>query len=151
MKKLSTIFAVLFFTVFILSSCGGSESKEPEATIEDSAATTEETAGTIEETSGTTDESSTKTEESSSATEVESTVSNSDCDEFIKDYEGFVNSYITVARKMKANPTDMTILSEYTEMASKATTMQSKAGDCTDAIYADKIAKLATKLAKAGM
>ena len=52
---------------------------------------------------------------------------------------------------MKANPSDMSIISEYSEMTSKAATMQSKAGDCTDAKYAAKIAKLATKLATAGM
>ena len=140
-----TIFGTILFATFILSSCGGSSSKESEATTEETA------APTTEETAGTTDESSTKTEESSSTTEVESTESKSDCDEFIKDYEEFVNSYIKIAKKMKANPTDMTIMSEYTEMASKATTMQTKAGDCTDAVYVDKLAKLATKLATAGM
>ena len=139
-----TIFGTILFAAFILSSCGGSSSKESEATTVDSASTTDETAGT-------TDESSAKTEESSSTTEAESTESKSDCDEFIKDYEVFVNSYIAIAKKMKANPTDMSIMSEYSEMASKATTMQTKAGDCTDAVYADKIAKLATKLATAGM
>ena len=141
-----TIFGTILFAAFILSSCGGSSSNESEATTEESA-----TATTTEEAAGTSDESASTTEESASTTEAESTESQSDCDEFIKDYEEFVNSYISIAKKMKANPSDMTIMSEYTEMASKAATMQTKAGDCSDAKYVDKLAKLATKLATAGM
>ena len=150
MKKITTIFAALFFSVFILSSCGGSDSKETEATTEEQTTTTEEQSTTGDAT-GTTDESAGTKDESAGSTEVESTESKTDCDGFIKDYEEFVNSYIAIAKKMKANPSDMTIMSEYTEMASKAATMQTKAGDCSDAKYVDKLAKLATKLATAGM
>jgi hypothetical protein len=144
MKNKMTIFGTILFAAFILSSCGGSSSTESEATTEEAATTTEEATGTS-------DESASTTEESASTTEAESTESQSDCDEFIKDYEEFVNSYISIAKKMKANPSDMSIMSEYTEMASKAATMQTKAGDCSDAKYVDKLAKLATKLATAGM
>jgi hypothetical protein len=144
MKNKMTIFGTILFAAFILSSCGGSSSTESEATTEEAATTTEEATGTS-------DGSASTTEESASTTEAESTESQSDCDEFIKDYEEFVNSYISIAKKMKTNPSDMSIMSEYTEMASKAATMQTKAGDCSDAKYVDKLAKLATKLATAGM
>ena len=82
-------------------------------------------------------------------TEEKSTESNNDCDQFIKDYEEFVDSYIVIIKKMKANPTDMTILSEYTEMAKNAATMQTNAGNCADSKYTTKLTKLGTKMAKA--
>ena len=130
-----TIFGAILFASFIFSSCGGDSSKDPETTTEEPAATTEEPAAA--------------TEEPVAKTEEKSTESNNDCDQFIKDYEEFVDSYIVIIKKMKANPTDMTILSEYTEMAKNAATMQTNAGNCADSKYTDKLTKLGTKMAKA--
>ena len=59
----------------------------------------------------------------------------------------YVNSYIAAAKKMKANPSDMSVMTEYSEMAAKASTMQTDAKDCTDPKYAAKLAKIAAKLA----
>lgn len=73
----------------------------------------------------------------------------SDCDQFIKDYEAFATSYIKVLKKYKANPTDMTVLGEYTEMAQKAAKMDKEAKDCNDAVYVSKIAAIASKIASA--
>ena len=115
------ILGAMLFASFILTSCGGSSSKEPAST----------------------------TEEPTAATEEKSTESSGDCDQFIKDYEEFVNSYIVVMKKMKANPSDMSVISEYTEMASKAANMQTDASDCNDAKYAAKLSQLATKMATA--
>ena len=75
--------------------------------------------------------------------------SSSDCDQFIEDYEDYVNNYIKIIKKMKANPSDMSIMTEYIEMASKAAEMQTGAADCTDAKYAAKLMKLSTKIANA--
>lgn len=94
--------------------------------------------------------SSTESSDNSSASSDETASSSStDCDQFITDYEEFVNSYISILKKYKANPTDASILTEYTEMASKAATMQTDAANCTDAKYATKLAKLASKMASA--
>lgn len=95
--------------------------------------------------------SSTESSDNSSASSDESTSasSSSDCDQFITDYEEFVSSYIAILKKYKANPTDMSILTEYSEMASKAATMQTDASNCTDAKYAAKLMKLNTKIANA--
>ena len=71
-----------------------------------------------------------------------------DCDQFIKDYESFINSYIKLFKKYKANPTDPSILTEYTEAAQKAAEMQTNASNCTDPKYATKLLKLSNKLAK---
>lgn len=81
----------------------------------------------------------------------DSVESSSDCDKFITDYEEFVTDYIKVLKKYKANPSDTSILTEYTELAQKASEMQSKASDCTDPKYATKLMQLASKIAKAGM
>jgi hypothetical protein len=75
--------------------------------------------------------------------------SGTDCDKFIKDYEDFINSYIAVIKKYKANPTDASILTEYTEMAEKAATMETDASNCTDAKYTEKLLKLNAKLTNA--
>ena len=74
-----------------------------------------------------------------------------DCDKFIKDYEDFANSYIKLIKKYKANPTDASILSEYTEAVDKASKMQTEASNCTDAKYATKLMDIANKIAKAAM
>jgi hypothetical protein len=74
-----------------------------------------------------------------------------DCDKFIQEYTAFVNSYIKVMKKYKANPSDPTILSEYTKAAQKASKLQSNASNCNDSKYAAKIMELSNKIAKALM
>jgi hypothetical protein len=97
-------------------------------------------------TSSTIEENSSLDEETSS-TDIES--SSADCDKFIKDYEAFINSYIKLIKKYKANPTDATILSEYTEALEKASAMENNVSLCNDTKYAAKLLELQTKLAKA--
>lgn len=77
--------------------------------------------------------------------------SNVDCDKFIKDYEAFVNSYVKLLKKYKANPTDMTILNEYTEAAQKAAEMEGNAATCDDPKHAAKFLELANKIAQAAL
>ena len=140
MKKLMTIFGAILFASAILSSCGGSDKN----TIDDLDDAIENYSDSnIDDTYNESSES-----EDISNDEIESS-SSSDCDQFIKDYEEFVNSYIVIIKKMKANPSDMSIMSEYTEMASNASTMQSDAADCNDIKYAAKLSQLATKMANA--
>ena len=87
--------------------------------------------------------------DNSSSTSSSASESKDDCDKFISDYEEFVKNYIVVFKKYKANPTDPSILTEYTDLASKATEMQAGAKDCTDPKYASKLLKLNTKMASA--
>jgi len=95
--------------------------------------------------------SSTSSGESTSSNEENVSTSNTDCDQFIKDYEAFANSYIKLLKKYKANPTDASILTEYTEAAQKAMDMQKDASNCTDVKYATKLMEIASKIAKAAM
>jgi hypothetical protein len=80
-----------------------------------------------------------------------STDDSSDCEQFITDYEEFVADYIKVLKKYKANPSDTSILTEYTELAQKASEMQSQASDCTDLKYATRLLQLSNKMAKAAL
>jgi hypothetical protein len=75
-------------------------------------------------------------------------VGNFDCDKFIEDYSSFVNSYIKLVQKYKANPTDPNIITEYAEAADKLTEIQSDISNCTDPKHANKLLELVNKLAK---
>ena len=88
---------------------------------------------------------------SSDVDQSNSSSSNVDCEQFVTDYEEFVNDYIRVLKKYKANPSDTSILTEYTELAQKAAEMQSQASDCTDPEYATRLLELSNKIAKAAM
>lgn len=134
MKKSITILGAMLFVSLIFTGCGGKDSAEST----EQAVTTEETLPKQEETTT-----------AEAPVEEKASESKSDCDEFIKNYEEFVNDYISIIKKMKANPTDMTIMGEYTDMATKAASMQSDAKNCTDPKYASQIAKLGMKMANA--
>ena len=75
--------------------------------------------------------------------------STTDCDKFMKDYEAFVNSYIKIFRKYKVNPTDASIMTEYTEAVEKATQLDKDGAMCTDTKYVTKLLELQNRLAKA--
>ncbi len=87
---------------------------------------------------------------SSDAAESSST-SSVDCEQFIKDYSDFADSYIKLLKKYKANPSDASILSEYSEAAQKAMDMQKDASSCTDPAYASELMQIANKIAKASV
>lgn len=77
--------------------------------------------------------------------------SSTDCDKFMKDYEAFVNNYIKLIKKYKANPTDGTILNEYTEALQNASTMANNVSLCSATKYATKLLELQNKLAKVSL
>jgi flagellum-specific peptidoglycan hydrolase FlgJ len=54
-------------------------------------------------------------------------------------------------KKYKANSSDPSILTEYTEAAQKAMDMQKDASSCTDPAYASKLMEIANKIAKAAI
>lgn len=77
--------------------------------------------------------------------------------QFLKDYEAWVDDYIAIVKKYKDNPTDMSILSDYTEMVSEMTEWSEKADEIeleledTDAAleYSAELLRIAGKLAEA--
>lgn len=77
-------------------------------------------------------------------------VSSSDCDKFLKGYEKFMLEYIDVLKKYQKNPSDPSIISDYTSMLSKANDWAEKTADCAnDSKYAAKLLEIQTKIANA--
>jgi hypothetical protein len=93
-----------------------------------------------------------KTATEETATPELKTESAGDCDQFIKDYEAFADSYVIIFKKYKENPTDASILTEYTEIAQKAVVFQEEDSVCmANPKYASKMLEIATKMAKAAL
>ena len=72
-----------------------------------------------------------------------------DCDTWLKNYERFVDKYIVVIKKYKANPSDASVMTEYSQLASEAARWAGKTPDCSDAKHVQKMAEIAAKLSKA--
>ena len=82
------------------------------------------------------------------STDVETT--GGDCDEFLSGYEQFMDNYISILKKYKNNPTDASILSEYTSIMAEASEWSSKTSDCaTDPKFASKFTAIQLKIASA--
>ena len=141
MKKTFLTIAMAAFFSFGMMSCGGGSE---EATSDET--TTEETTD-----EGTSDEAteSEATEEEASSDE---SASGTDCNKWLDDYEAYMDDYVALVKKYQANPTDMTIMQEYTSMAQKAQSMSSNAPeDCaSDAAFNARLAKISAKMS-AGM
>ena len=127
-----------FMAVMFLASCGGGD---VESAISDSTTETEEAS----------EEISTEVEEAEVATEVvvADRSNNSECDEFLEGYENFMDNYIVILKKSKADPTDMSIMTEYMSLMTEASEWTSKTPDCTDMEFLGKLSKIQMKMATA--
>ena len=77
---------------------------------------------------------------------------------FIAEYDAWVDKYIEIVNKYKADPTDTSILTDYTEMAGQVAEWSTKAESFTEELknspkdaekYAAELLKIANKLAAA--
>ncbi len=78
--------------------------------------------------------------------------------QFLEDYEAWVDDYIEIVKKYKENPTDISILSDYTEMVSDMADWSERANEVQKELensptatveYAAELARIAAKLAEA--
>lgn len=79
--------------------------------------------------------------------------------EFLTEYEAWVDKYIAIVKKYKANPADTSILSDYTSMMSELAQWQTKADNVQKELesaspselaeYSAKLLKIAEKISKA--
>ena len=79
--------------------------------------------------------------------------------EFLTEYKAWVDKYIAIVKKYKANPQDTSILSDYTSMMSELAQWQSKADNVQKELesaspselaeYSAKLLKIAEKISKA--
>lgn len=76
--------------------------------------------------------------------------SSSNCDQMLEDYKTFMQNYVAIIRKYKANPTDMSLVSHYTKLASENTDWSTKIGNCaSDPNFASKVAIVQLEIANA--
>lgn len=72
------------------------------------------------------------------------------CDKFFKGYEKFVDQYLAIIKRMKNNPNDLTVMTEYSKMMNEATDWTDKIENCSDdPQLAARYAKLQLKLTNA--
>ena len=79
--------------------------------------------------------------------------------DFINEYEEWVDDYIEITEKYKANPSDLSILSDYTDMMAELTEWTTKTEDMEKELegasaselaeYSSELARIAGKLAEA--
>lgn len=150
MKK---IILPLFIAVGLaLSGCGNANEETKTETTTETAAETEAAATDAASETSSTEESPAVAEETKpEAADATSSSANADCEKFLTDYEQFVDSYAVVAAKFAKSPTDMSIMSEYTEMATKAQEMQGNKPDAceADAAFMKRYLRIAAKMSKA--
>ena len=132
MRKLQLIGFALMAVMF-LASCG----EENNNTIKTESPTIDEVEETIDDVKETIDD-------------VENVSSNnSECDEFLEGYENFMDKYIAIIKKQKADPADMSIMTEYATIITEASKWAGKTPDCTDAEFVAKLSKIQMKIANA--
>lgn len=96
-------------------------------------------------------------EQSVNKEKLENTNDETDWEEFLLNYETWVDDYIAIVKKYKDNPTDASILSDYTEMvaeiaewAERADEIKLEIEDTSDALeYTKEVLRIAGKIAEA--
>ena len=144
MKRMLAILMALTL-LFVLTACGSGMDDTAHSSLDD-----------VSSTFIFDDESDNSTEFNSD--EVLSNVtSNDDWRDFLKEYEEWVDKYIAVVKKYNANPTDLSILSEYTSLVTELADWTERADDVSDSIediedaaeYSAELMRIAAKLADA--
>ncbi len=139
MKKTLALLIVVA-AIFSLTACGNKTTP------------TKESASNNEAVSVTSDDTS-----SESNAETAGSSDEAEWRQFLKDYEAWVDDYIEIVKKYKANPSDTSILSDYTEMTSKVVEWSEKADEIASELedtsaaleYSKELLRIAEKLEKA--
>lgn len=127
------IFVAILFASFFITSCGSGNSNSTKENVENVASPVD-----------------TSSSQNEAAVNEEPGEPTSNCDEFLTGYENYVDNYIAVLKKYKANPTDATILKDYTKLAGESTEWSTKSAECAgDPKYSAKLTKIMTKLSTA--
>lgn len=146
MKKAISIILSLFMVVSI-SACGinnvstnGEDTTNPDDTV-----------SVVDK-----DASSESVDEETTAKEVKN--DNAAWREFLEDYEAWVDDYIAVLKKYKEDPTDLSILSDYSKMIAELANWPKRIEEVQESImdaddlaeYTKEILRIAGKLAEFG-
>ena len=162
-KLLALLLAVLM--ILLLVACGAKEKSEDfggtwkvDSIEYEGAKFSVEEWNNMEDEDLTDKDDSSVDETASSETENDTTTGDdAEWKQFLKDYEAWVDDYITIVKKYKDNPSDMSILSDYTEMVSemadwteRADEIELELADTSAALeYSAELLRIAGKLAEA--
>ena len=153
MKRILALVMVMILSLALVACGGKEESKAPETTApaEDvqEPVTTEAPA---EQTQATEAHAETAPAE-------ETQTENVKWREFLKEYEAWVDSYVALMKKYKANPTDTSLLTEYANMMNQVAEWSTKCDEMEKELesaspeelaeYAAEVARIAGKMAQA--
>lgn len=72
----------------------------------------------------------------------EESANNEEWNEILDGYEEYMDDYIAIMKKQKDNPSDMDIMTEYTELMQKGTEWTTKMGDAAADFGPDQVARM---------
>lgn len=133
MKKSNFIMIAIMFAM-ILVSCGGEEKKEPSETLDDVVSEYENSSN---------DEEDDKDVEGQ-----EEVNGNEEWDEILDGYESYIDSYVAIIKKQKADPSDMTIMTEYSELMQKGTEWSTKMASSSSEFGMEQLTRMQAIQAK---
>lgn len=92
-----------------------------------------------------------KPEAASTSSATESSSDPKECDKFLTDFEKYVGSYAALATKMVKNPADLSLMTEYSDMTTKAQEMQQDKPDAcaTNADFMKRYARIMARMSRA--
>lgn len=126
-----------------LASCGGSTETEAQDSLDDLMENYEEN---LEETDASTQEDEVEIADDSSPSD--------EWNETLDDYEEYVDEYVSLIKKQKADPTDMSIMTEYQELMQKGTKWSTKMSEMSSDFGPEQLSrmqKIQSKLSKAAL
>ena len=147
MKRLLVLIMALSL-LLLMTACGGGENKSSQNYIDDMSSMFDS-----DDLFDDNNEFNSIAESSDDTSALE----DADWKDFLKEYEEWVDKYIAVVKKYKANPTDLSILSEYSSLMGELTDWTERADDISDSIvdvedaaeYSAELVRIAAKLADA--
>lgn len=156
MKKTKRIIAVIIGLIIIMAlfGCGKDDTASTEAENESVAVDTYETENEEEEPADSNDEEADDESEDEDSEDEDSGVISPEFKKTMDDYEAWFDHYCEVLKKYEENPSDLEILSEYTELMSEEVEMfdqmekmdESEMSNAELAYYLEVTARIEKKL-----
>lgn len=149
MKK-TNLFAILSMIAIVLVSCGGAEEKpswedamdeamsEYEDAMDEISDEIDYSSDDVEETETTDDVVETETTDDGDSDEGDS----SEWDSLLDDYESFADDYIAAIKKQKADPTDMSVMTDMAALAPNAAKWSTKMSEAAATLNADQVGRM---------
>jgi hypothetical protein len=138
MKK-TNLFAILSMIAIVLASCGGAEEKSSwEDAMDEIIDEIDYSSDDVEETETTDDVVGTETTDDGDSDEGDS----SEWDSLLDDYESFADDYIAAIKKQKADPTDMSVMTDMAALAPNAAKWSTKMSEAAATLNADQAGRM---------